>query len=335
MQNTSTRTPFKFGYRVKESKEYPNGWKEIELSQIDITKPMVICLGGEAVTNTTYANGMAKYAERFLGVTPDNRFVNVYSIKYSTYDGHEAGYLNQDDIVKIARKLVLPLIIGDDHKRLSTEQASKNMRNINIWSNCYGQSVANRVINYTARVMGEYFDYSSDEVKQVLSQILQVTYAPIVKPNKYSTNLEFRSLLDNLSASRYEEEYFEHTKLTDIPFIGSGECHVEGNTIKYYVRSFEYEEKTTMDEHDMMILRDENWQAYSKRADTASQISAFVLSMGVLNSKENQKVSKFIPLPTTEEIAGLIYPTIQKANESYFELGERQSWEEKNDAQQR
>lgn len=327
MENNSERTPYHFGYRVSKSEEYPYGWKVIDTKDINTKRPVVLCFGGNATINTTYANGMAKHAERFLGVTPENKFIDVYSIQYGGREGYETGNLTPDEITEITKKLFLPLIIGKDNKRLETEIAAKNMRNINILSYCYGEYAINKMVNYTAQVMTKFFDYSEEETTKILSQILQVSYAPIVEPNKYTTNFEFRSLLDEQSARRYEKEYLEQTKQEEIPFIGCGEMHIKNNTVKFYAKSYDYETKTTMDEHDIMIHRDENWNALNKRADVASQSLACILAMGVLNSKENQKNANLIPLPSAKEIADLIQPTLDKENNSYFEQQERDNFE--------
>lgn len=320
------RIPFYFGHRVPKSAENLLGWEVVDVKKIDTAKPVVLCFGGNATINTTFANGMAKNAERFLGITPQDNYVSVYSIQYGTHEGLDVGNLTQQDVVEITKKLILPRILDKNGQKLSTIQACKRMRNINILSFCYGEVVVNRMVAYASGVMEQFFGYSPQDTQKVLSQILHVSYAPIVEANKYTTNLEFKSFLDELLAEKFERDFLNGEN-GEIPYLGCGKLRVNGNTATVFARSFASENKTIFDEHDMFIKRDKNWKTADKRADFPSMALSYTLALGVTNSRGNHSAGQFTPLPSASEIGELIGPLLDKGNSEYREQIQRQKWE--------
>lgn len=324
------RIPYCFGHRVQKSAENLLGWEIVDTRSIDTAQPVVLCFGGNATINTTFANGMAKNAERFLGITPADHYVDVYSIQYGTMAGLDVGNLTQQDVIEITRRLILPRILDANGQKLSVEQACRSMRNINILSFCYGEVVVNRMVTYASGVMEKYFDYSSQDSQKVLSQILHICYAPIVDANKYTTNLEFKSFLDELLAEKFERDYLSGSACatTDsIPYLGCGELRVNANTATVFARSFASENKTVFDEHDMFIKRDKYWKTADKRADFPSMALSYTLALGVTNSRENHTTQQFTPLPSAREIGELIEPLLVKGNDEYREQIERREWQ--------
>ena len=320
------RIPFCFGHRVEKTKDNLLGWEIVDVKNIDTSKPVVLCFGGNATINTTYANGMAKNAERFLGITPKDKYIDVYSIQYGTNPGLDVGNLTQQDIINITKKIILPRILDNKGQKLTVHQACKNMRNINILSFCYGEVVVNRMMAYASRVMEQFFEYSTQDTQKVLSQILHICYAPIVEPNIYTTNLEFKSFLDELLFKKFEEDYLDGQE-KEIPYLGCGKLKVKDNTATIYARSFASENKTIYNEHDMYIKRDKNWKTADKRADYPSMALSYTLALGVTNSKQNEVSRQFAPLLTAQEIADLIEPLLEKGNNEYSEQIQKQEWE--------
>ena len=47
--NTSNFYPYRFGHRVREDYNHPNGWENVELNDIPTDKPIVLCFGGNTL----------------------------------------------------------------------------------------------------------------------------------------------------------------------------------------------------------------------------------------------------------------------------------------------
>ena len=60
-------TKVAYGQRIAKSEKYPDGWKDLTKSQINLDVPTVICLGGDGTIGPRSANAMAKYANQLLG----------------------------------------------------------------------------------------------------------------------------------------------------------------------------------------------------------------------------------------------------------------------------
>ena len=55
------------GIRTAKTPSNPYGWKSVELSAIDFSKPTVFCISGDGTLKEKDANAMAKYANKLLG----------------------------------------------------------------------------------------------------------------------------------------------------------------------------------------------------------------------------------------------------------------------------
>ena len=55
------------GLRVEKSEENPYGWMDVDLRKINLEKPTVFCISGDATCSKRDANAMAKYANKLLG----------------------------------------------------------------------------------------------------------------------------------------------------------------------------------------------------------------------------------------------------------------------------
>ncbi len=323
MDNEINRTPFKFGKRVEKSEIYKNGWQTISTLDIDTSKPTVLCFNGNATINTTYANGMAKSAETMLQDLQSISQPEIYSIVYSSEQNFDTGSLNNEEISKLSKQLILPRIINNKGKPLSVEDCCKNMRNLNFLSHCYGQSVVNRIVKNSAKIMQTYFNFNEDETKTILSQILNITYSPTVKPSPYITNVMLESFSDERFGKIFEENFLTKHNLTTLPFMGAGFIEKDENTITIYAKSFESEIKTAFDEHDLIFITNNAYtENKNPRINTTYQIIKKALSYGVENSLNNQHNETFYPLSVTQ-LYKEINDILTNANKSDYEKKQR------------
>lgn len=336
--NASNFYPYRFGHRVREDYNHPNGWENVELNDIPTDKPIVLCFGGNGTISDRFANHVAKMAERFLGVRTSNNYIDIYSIQYSNKENSMTGDLSYEEAEEIANTLFLPRVMNKNGKRLPVEKACKNMRNINILSHCFGQQALKPIITYTENAMEYQLGYDEEEVMETLGQILHISYAPYsITPNNLSTNFEIKSFMDRINdydyeyAQLYDKEKWKNDSVNEI-YLGIGELKTKDNTLTLYTNSVvgdKFRKENNIDEHNWgkTIARDENWNVNNPRADAISKCIALTLAMGVLNSKENQKSKKFVPLPKIKEIKSLIEPILDRERETKFEKENKEYWE--------
>lgn len=312
------RVLFHFGHRTE------NGWKNVSIAEINTQKPVVLCFGGNGVVSDTFANGMNKLTENLIGVKPKDKYIDMFSIHYGGNVGAETGNVSDGELYIIKKNLFEPLVFDKNEERLMLDEASRNMRNINIISNCYGAELVARLMKSLSVDMQEK-GYEKSEIKEILRQVLHVSYAPFSE-NEFSTNLEVKSLHDEILYKKYtksEESVMrkpikglESPSILFKNYLKSGKLVKKGNTINLYGTSFIAENSVT-DEHNIFLVkRDENWniKLQSHRADAVSKCMAHTLAVGVINSKQNQKSQKFEPLPSAQDFVTINQMVLDEAN---------------------
>ena len=330
---------YKFGHRLEKENEQGFCWDNVEVQDIPLTKPIILCFGGNTVVSDKFANGMAKIAEQFLGVSTKSKFVDIYSLRYA-YENIELidnngnkvkekiGVVSNKEVEELSEELFLKRVVNKNNKKLSLERASKNMRNINILSHSFGEEVVKRIIEHTATQMQEKYGYTMEDTKNILGQVLHISYGPKKNQNRYSTNFEFKSFSDEEFGKAYKAEYIKDVN-AQIPYLGCGELSLKNNTLTLYAESFEAKQEESTEHVLQTIRRADNWFVKNHRADTISKCLSLTLAMGVLNSKENKKHKQFVPLPNVEDIKDLIQPVLERENKSFFELKQREIWQQK------
>jgi hypothetical protein len=178
----------------------PNHWIEEEdapFSQAVLSgRKVILCLPGDMTLQPRNANHIAKNI-RYILTEENRKKVDVYAAYYGNVkDGQRfrvamaAEYEELSLLLKkqnrpfpltvqplyqsFFEKNILPLISKNDGKeRLSTEQASQNLRNIIFFTHCHGSLVAldieNRLINAMANL-----NYSKQEIEQIIGRLLVI-----------------------------------------------------------------------------------------------------------------------------------------------------------------
>lgn len=190
----------KYSFGKRQYIEGKSCWVDVDIKSHKIKKPTIICFGGNFTINDKSANGMAKIAESLVG---DISEIDLISIKYTSED-NKKGRLALNEELEIIDNLFIPLVLGKDEKPLPVEQAMGKLRNVNMFSYCFG---ARRVIPeleklfaFKLRVLG----YSNKEIGSMLKQVFVAGYIG-------GKNIDYMStfLVKPIFDPHYGQEYFE------------------------------------------------------------------------------------------------------------------------------
>ncbi len=312
-----------FGHRVPKTSENNVGWERVELTDIDTKKPVLLCFGGNNTVIDRYANFMAKTAERLLNLTPEDNYLDIYSISYNHDENTDIAKMPSLDIKTINKHLFLPLVVRQG-ERISTNQAIKNMRNVNLFSFSYGSKFVYNLIDDLSKTM-DIYGYSQEETQKILGQIFHLAYAP-KNVSKLPTTFALKTFKDNFFGRFYEAEYRKLThKTKDEPCdLKCGELVIKDNTLNLYAdkindrrffkdrdESYDDEYRNMDDEilpdHDIRsFLLEPDWSQNNYRAEVFSRCGAYALGFAVCNSKINYDKDIFEPLYTPETMKDVI-----------------------------
>lgn len=303
------RKTYHFGERIKKDETNKLGWKDINLDDIDITKPAIFCFGGNGTVENLQANGNAKYIEAVLNEEVKKHNIPIYSIVYGSKPLDTTGTLTYGELEEIAKILFVKRVCDKNGKKLSVKQAQKNIRNLNITTHCYGQNVVKEMLAFSANYMEYNLFYKPNEIIKILNQTLVVSYAPMSKSSALSTNFEFCSLSDNTSSYIKQLKKENNQNLSKNTAI----LKTDANTATFIAKSF-VNENSNEDEHLMSnIVKTKNT---SLIANNVLNAYSTVLCDGVLNSIENLESEKFLPLKKSKEIANLIDLNLTNTSEN-------------------
>ena len=325
---------FGLGQRVPKSEENNmTGWLPLSIEQVDTTKPIIICFGGNGTMTSRGANYYAKLVQGWLGIRDAQDYCPVISFYYGGVPNSKTGILNDDELLEISQNLFLPLI-QKSGRRLDLTTAQKNMRNLNFFTHCYGATVVNRLVFNCLDLMDE-LEYTKEEQSAILSQILQVGYAPD-NYNYYTTNFFVKSLNDERFGYRYRKEISNVDEFP--PYLGQGKLYRDKNNLTLYITSLTGEQTNIQNEHETRyIYRNRQWETRFKRSQGATVCLANAMSSGVVNSKQNQVSKDFLPLISIDELQALDQITLDSYNNDYDErkqkaiyLAQKAEYEEKN-----
>lgn len=324
--------PSKFGKRDLNSIDH---WKRLDLEKYSITKPTIICLGGNGTISERKANNFCKLAERLVGlkIESDNVYssynnVEVLGFSYGTNAEDEtAGQFDKDDINSIVSNLLLPLCLDTEGQRLDAEKASQNFSLVTFFSHCHGaREVANltNVLNKKMLIAG----YKQDEIDQIFGHTFQLSYCPntdeapipTVRIDSYtdSHNLDLPKIfkdsygytVDGIDIQydapgffRKQKRWFLTHKNSDIiSIVSSRLLNFKEPTIDPHTTDLQDPKNRVqvVDEHNIydVFKRDpETWadETGAKNADTVSQMAAHCLALNVANSMANYESNTLVP----------------------------------------
>ena len=311
-----------WGQRIYKNEQNKYVFRKIKLQDLHISKPSILILGGNATISNLATNGYIKQIEKLLGIKNNDQLVDIYSINYSKCD-KTTGNINNEEIEQIINSTFLPLITDNNGKKLDKKFAIRNIRNINIFTHCLGAKVVDIIFDNLYDKMLNKLKYDTDDIKDILSQVVHISYAPLTCNNKNITNIYFKSL-DDKKVLTFKNELleFQHkpesqilsTNLNNEPYLNICEIYKNNNSIHIYTNKLNNLE--TNDSHCLSeVIKKDNWiiREYH-RADTISTLMSFALSIAINNSIENYiKQNEYYPLLSIDDFVN--YLSINLANE--------------------
>ncbi len=235
------RVEYEFGKRITNDFENTIHWLSVELKDININRPTILCFGGIATTNSRDANYVAKLIQR---ITPVEREANLISIIHSHFDGDKAASYfdeNPDELFvqgyheacQIVDEIFIPLVTDKESNRLMIQDACKNIRNINIFAHCYGYFSTVRYIEEAFIDSLKFLSYTDKEISRILRQVFVLSYEP---GDIYQTSFS------NLSVNSIASELWEDMVL-NLPNMNFDNIEMQGDEKERILESDMYRTK--------------------------------------------------------------------------------------------
>lgn len=292
------------------------------IENFQITKPIIICLGGNGTTTPKDANSQASRNERLLGLKPNdnNSFatyqnIDIISIYYGkNKESDQVGSLSTEESESLINQLFIPLFIDKNtNKRLSLETACENFSQVIFSSFCYGAECVNDLM-YDLEVKLLKLGYNQEEIFQIFSHSFHLSYSPF-KQDEFLPFVQLNSFQDEFAKTFEMDKYFEHKfgyKLDGIK-ITYDKKHAYRYMIDRFLKPNQKEirvytsklvntenniGKYTINEHSSLFIDlDKNWRANeksqkAKNSECVSIIAGLNLAMAgarALNIKRKKE----------------------------------------------
>lgn len=304
--------------------------EEINLSNYKIDRPLVLILNGSGLENNTQAGKSINVINSLLG-----DFVlkaDVISVNYNKVTYNED--LLDSNISRLVDELFFPLTTSDG-KRIDTESACKNMRNINIFAHCYGNTVIRLLLERLDEKM-ETIGYNRTERELIIEQIFAVIFASnyttsqikhlnVISPNDKMFVSVGDKLWESMAVKLISGQNDIKISLTDKEKIidilnkakvnGSKQCYVSSKLFKDFYekndRCYVMQDNRGLDlvtspiytngrpDHTMSgLARGENGESnvdLTPSGECVSKCISYSLSSSVANSILNNESDIFIP----------------------------------------
>lgn len=275
-------------------------WKD--LHNFKITRPTIIALSGNNCVDTDVACGFASIPAMMINPSDD---IDIVTVAYKfEHPNVSVADFSVKEANEFAYKYLIPLV-SNKFKRLTIDEACKNIRLVTIFSYCYGNVVKCMIMDefdYMLKQLG----YDLEERTKICSQIVCVGFAPM--QDQYidkCTNFFIKSFDD----SRFGEQFYHEKFGTNYHCgnIENGVIERYKNTINFYCeklnKGIQKGYSVERDNHNInLIRRNQFWDLYmtlaTDNADTASQCTAYALAMSCANSLENYNSNNFVAFDT-------------------------------------
>lgn len=323
------------GLRVEKSEENPYGWIDVDLKNIDLERPTVFCISGDATCSKRDANAMAKYANKLLGRigaenASDVQIVSVYfknanrkeltNSRTCLREKDKSKFTAEEQNPQYVQTLYMECfrrgLIDKRGQKRSVEDAQKTFRNITFLDFCHGDFVVCKLDEYMREDMKSRLGYQMADIDGVCKQLCAISIVPQDKPKKYGfSKIGFASMDDYHYASEdaglLTDEYELDCNETSVLGIveRQRECRAGRSRLMYIDNLLDYnsiEDKhnvwlgRTEKLHQMDVYTDMNYQnefgVKSKDAENFSLMIARALQNAVSNSCENKKSAKLVEL---------------------------------------
>ena len=168
-----------------------------------ITKPTIICLGGNKTIEPKNANNQASRNERLIGLKPsDNNSygtyqnVDIISFYYGkNKENSTVGSMSVEDCNNLINQLFIPLFIDKKtSKRVSLTKACENFSQVIFSSFCYGAECVNDLM-YDLQTKLLSIGYTQEEIFNIYSHSFHISYSPF-KQDEFLPFVEINSFED-------------------------------------------------------------------------------------------------------------------------------------------
>ena len=192
------------GQRSAKTADNPFGFSNV--TEIDITEPAILFLGGSATSSNKNANGYLSSLEELLRVHHIDENIGLYAAVYDFGDIDDRKITFNDNLartklmqdyhrkVKISKPLnedtlhpkyidnlfelaLLPRICDKSGQRFSVDQACQNIRKLTIIAHCHGAYTFLKLEERMQQKMAE-LGYSAAERKKIQHELLCIAHAP-------------------------------------------------------------------------------------------------------------------------------------------------------------
>ena len=322
-----TLQPFSIGRRSYNSIWH---WEELDIANEDspnffrITKPVIICLGGNRATRAMNANGLCKIVENLIGLKNYSgngegatiKDVDLIGIAYGTNkeirfrnSGKQRPYcdFSEEEERLLIDNLLMPLFVDNQGKRFPLRKACKNMSMITFFTYCYGSVQLYDIMNMLKTKLA-IAGYSSEEIDKIYDNTRQISYAPFSAGRNIPT-VSIRSLCDS-TGSFYGKYALEHRDFLDGVGLYYNEVSNQGllsykkankESVDIYSSKLINETDTVINEHfpDVLERSEDSWRMVdnyrSGNANAVSQLAAYSIADHVARSLNIYYNKKYIP----------------------------------------
>lgn len=190
---------FIYGQRNKNF-DTPYHYKEIEVTDITLDKPVVFAFGGTGTYGSDQVNGYLKLIENLLGVFSQD--VNIIGINYNFIDPQDNEAIERD-LDEFVNNILLKNV-QKDGSLLEVQEACKKIRNITIFGHCYGKSIAERIVTKFESGLLK-LGYSQKDCAEIVSQIFIISHA--AEPKQTKCNAKRLSVVSPLDTALDDTDY--------------------------------------------------------------------------------------------------------------------------------
>lgn len=192
--------------------------------------------------------------------------------------------------------------IKDKNTKLSLTHACKNIRKVILVTHCYGAYVAYQIEQKLKQNMSE-LGYSTQEIEQILSQLLIINQAPLAPINKFqSTCVNFGSVFDTRAAvSENNFHKYKHLLINNNDTIKP--CYLTANMGNLFL----VKQKNLHNNENINDSTKREHFAFGVRRKDLSQdgMLLYIYFVNILiNGIKNSCLQKdqFVPLPNIKEL---------------------------------
>lgn len=331
-------------------------WEPLFVEDYAITKPTVICLGGNATIDTFEANGFCKQAENMLGLIKRGKGENIsdrvdlLGFGYARRDiGEETGDLPISFVDEFVDRVLLPLFL-ENGKRVSLDMAKRNMSKISFFTYCQGQREANKIMD-SLDLRLSALGYTDIEIDDINNSTLNVAFAPLDDKSNYMPTVRVLSIRDERVGSDVLQilDAQEIASLDGIcvrtdeagMIYGTPRKRAISGSINVISSQLLNATGKILDEHlSSIVSRNDDWLirkfannegdlVVSGNADCVSQIMSYALGSAIENGEKNMTAETYVPntfyttLP--EELSSIVAGFSKKS----LQVGRQKKWQER------